>query len=721
MSEHKRTVPSWLPYLDVACAITAGVLWYASSQWWPLLIALAPWVIRFALTRRLTRRTPFDVPIALFLLTAVVGVWVAFDREAAWARFWLILGGVLIFYALANAESAGSLAEKQARCSSDLRVWFLALFGAAAAVIFVLTNDWQASATKIGFLTRLGQALQAPLPRLPGPQANANIAGAILAMLLPFAGLAAVQARRNLMDAPRAKRAGSRPVLPRQGSSPPRGERGPAFPLLRPAGLAGCAGLALGLGVASLILVAFGLVMTASRGAWVAVLGALLLAGAWLVAGRLCRGSPARRRRILAGWLGLGLVAILVVATAWPGAIGALLGALPGPSAVGSRTELWRNGLTLVRDYPFTGLGLDGFMMAYSTYVMLLHVGFAPHAHNLYLDVAIEQGLPALLLLLAMGALFFRAFWREQTRPEAPGRRGQMAAAALSLLVILLHGLVDDPLYKSRAVLFLFVPLAFASSLPAQDAGWSTEPEAREEPSPAQNAGRSTSPAHPANPAGRSPANCAGRLASAGRGERPERGCSSDSGNAGRRSPRGAKTQRGSTGPRLALLAVAVGVVLALALLCRAPLLTRVASNLGAVQQSQAELSVYTWPEWAIQDEVRRHVDLAAVVALYERALALDPGNASANRRLGQIELSLGQYGAALGHLQAARAAEPSSQTTRQLLGEAYLANGRLAEGRALWAGVSNQEAQLDIRVWWYEHIGEKERAEWMRQAAASP
>jgi O-antigen ligase len=649
-------VPRWLSYLDLVCAITAGGVWYASSRWWPLLIALAPWVIRFALTRRLTRRTPFDVPIALFLLTAVVGVWVAFDREAAWARFWLILGGALIFYALANAESAGGLAERQARCGSDLRVWFLTLLGAAVAVVFVLTNDWQATATKIGFLTRLGEALQAPLPRLPGPEVNANIAGAILAMLLPFAGLATVMAWQGL---------GATAGLRRVG----------AGPLLRPAI---SAGLVLCVGVALLLLVAFGWVMTASRGAWVAVLGALLLAGVWLVSGWLSRASLARRRWILVGCLGLGLVAALVVASVWPGATAALLGALPGPSAIGSRTELWRNSLTLVRDYPFTGLGLDGFMMAYSTYVMLLHVGFAPHAHNLYLDVAIEQGLPALLLLLVMGALFFRTFWREQTHPAAPGRRGQMAAAALSLLVVLLHGLVDDPLYKSRAVLFLFIPLAFAGSLPAT--------------------GQEASPAHPAHPAGRS-------SGSAGWSTGPAQ-------NAGR-----------STGARQAPLVVAAGVVLALtlAVICRAPLLSRAASNLGAVQQSQTELGDYTWPEWPIQDEVRRHVDLGPAVALYERALALDPGNATANRRLGQIELSLGQYGVALSHLLAAQAAEPSSQTTRQLLGEAYLANGRLVEGRALWSGVSNEQGQLDIRVWWYGYIGEKERAEWMRQAAASP
>lgn len=620
MSEHVRPVARWLPWLDLACASIAAGLWYAFAQPWPLCIALTPWAIRFALTRRWTRRTPFDVPMALFLLTAGVGIWVAADRAAAWARFWVILGAVFLFYALANAESA-----------RDLRTWYVALLGAAVAVVFVLANDWGASTVKIGLLTRLGQALQASLPPLPDPDVNPNVAGAILAMSLPFAVWAAVQAWRRRRDA-----------------------RQP-----------GLAALALGLALAALFLVAFGLLMTASRGAWVAVLGALLLASAWLLAGRVSRGSAARNAvppsvqgRIFAGGLGLALLAAVLWIAARPGTVAVLLDALPGPSAVGSRTDLWRNGLTLAGDYPFTGVGLDGFMMAYSSYVMLLHVGFTPHAHNLYLDLALQQGLPGLLVFLWMCALFGRVWWREALQPGARRRRGELAAAALSLAVILPHGLVDDTLYASRAVLFLFVPLAFAGLLPAEHAGWSTE-----------------------------------------------RG-------AGDVAPQGA--------PRRTWLAVLGGtiVLLAVALLWRAPLLSRLASNVGAVRQTQTELSVYTWPEWPIQDEVRRQRDLGPAVDAFERALALDAGNASANRRLGQIELSLGQYEAALGHLQAARAAEPWNLTTQQLLGEAYLANGEQEVGRALWAGVSNEELQLELRAWWYDHIGEVERAAWMRWAA---
>jgi tetratricopeptide (TPR) repeat protein len=165
-------------------------------------------------------------------------------------------------------------------------------------------------------------------------------------------------------------------------------------------------------------------------------------------------------------------------------------------------------------------------------------------------------------------------------------------------------------------------------------------------------------------------------------------------------------------------LPIALVLLMAAALLWRGPLLSLLYSNLGAVHQSQAELGPYKWPEWPIQDAVRRAVDLSRPVAEFEQALALDPRNATANRRLGMIELSLGEYEDALPHLEAAYAAEPASSTTRQLLGEALIANGQVEEGRALWAGVRNSEGQLAARVYWYGSIGDKQRAAWMKQAA---
>jgi tetratricopeptide (TPR) repeat protein len=165
-------------------------------------------------------------------------------------------------------------------------------------------------------------------------------------------------------------------------------------------------------------------------------------------------------------------------------------------------------------------------------------------------------------------------------------------------------------------------------------------------------------------------------------------------------------------------LPIGATLVVILALVYRGPLLSTIYSNLGAVHQSQSELSVYSWPEWPVQDAVRQAVDLSQPIAEFERALVLDPRNPTANRRLGQIELSLGEYEDALTHLEAAYAVEPGSETTRQLLGEAMTVNGRVDEGQSLWTGVQTEQGQLDLRLFWYQHIGDAKRAAWVQKAS---
>ncbi len=606
MPKHTEVAPDWLCYLDLACALVAGGIWYVlpGAGPWPLLLALAPWAIRFVHTGQPTRRTAFDPPLLIFLITAGVAVWAAYDRAAAWPKFWQILGGVLLFYAFANAEPV-----------PRVRVWLLALLGTGVAAYFLLTHDWDAYPAKIPALAALGRALQAPLPRLPGHRLHPNVAGGLMAMAVPYAGLATLQSWRDLRRA-------QQPGASRQR-------------------------LALAAAIVALAITLFGLAMTASRAAWIALGAALLLALLWAAAGLLSPGSKQRQ-----GWLFAGLVAglvgiVLVAVLVWPGGITAALEALPGENTAVGRAELLRSTPSLVRDYPVIGAGLGGFQMLYSTYVLQLHVGYTVHSHNLYLNVSVEQGLLALLALLWMWILFAIAVGRGLLHRGPRSGRGALGAAALSLVIILVHGLVDDVLYGSRGVLLLFVPLAFA--VPYL------------------------------------------RL------HRP--------------------TSRWLSWILPAGLILLVG----LALLLRGPILSRISSNLGAVHQSQAELGVYTWPEWPIQDEVRRQADLSQPVAEFQRALAFDPGNSAANRRLGMIELSLGQYESALAHLEAAYAAEPESVTTRQLYGEALIANGQLEKGRALWADLNRQQSQLEARIFWYEHIGDKERAEWMRQAAESP
>ena len=112
-------------------------------------------------------------------------------------------------------------------------------------------------------------------------------------------------------------------------------------------------------------------------------------------------------------------------------------------------------------------------------------------------------------------------------------------------------------------------------------------------------------------------------------------------------------------------------------------------------------------------------VNLAPAIARYRAALALDPDNVTANRRLGQIELSLGQYPAARRHLEAAYTAAPNQRATRQLLGASYALEGETERAAALWRTIDVSQGQLELRQWWYHQIGELQQGARVARAVA--
>jgi hypothetical protein len=137
-------------------------------------------------------------------------------------------------------------------------------------------------------------------------------------------------------------------------------------------------------------------------------------------------------------------------------------------------------------------------------------------------------------------------------------------------------------------------------------------------------------------------------------------------------------------------------------------------ANLGALAQTNAELSQYSWPEVSIQDVLRRSAgdDLSTAEQHYQAALVYDPSNATANRRLGQIELARERFEPACRHLQIAYQAAPQQRATRQLLGECEAISGRPDEAVQLWRTIDVDQDQINIRKWWYqEYLRDEDRA----------
>ena len=559
---------------------SAGALWYVKPTLgaWPLLLLGLAVTVRFLIGAAAPPRVGrLEIGLALFGASALLGAGLAYEPTAAWAKFWTLVGGLGLYIGVAWTPSRVRVGRRQV---DPTRV-MLALLPAALAIYFLLTNDWTRWSGKLPGLQPLVAWLAAWQPQLPGHVLHPNVAGGLLAALIPMQ-MAAVRQWRG------------------------------GWPLIAVALIA--------------------LLLTGSRGAWGAL--AVSLAG-WALLARL------KGRRASRAWLLLGVAVLLLAAAGSALTLTPLRASLA--AALAERLSLLHNSLDLALDTPFTGIGLASFQMAFSSYVLLLHVGHTIHSHNLLLNIWIEQGLPGLLIFLGLLGLAVRS---------AAAKRTALTWAALAALaVIVLHGLVDDAFYGSRGVLLLFVPFALL-----------TDPGSQ---------------------------------------------------------PASARPRRSTP------LAVTIicGLLLLIALLPQTRAVFQ--ANLGALSQTRAELAVYRWPAWPIQDALRRQlpgypppVNLAPVLARYQAALALDPGNVTANRRLGQIELSLGSYDAARQHLEAAYAAAPGQRATRQLLGELAAIAGNMTGAAALWRTVDMSQGQPALRIWWYEAIGEREKAERIRRMA---
>ena len=396
------------------------------------------------------------------------------------------------------------------------------------------------------------------------------------------------------------------------------------------------------------------LAITGSRGAWIG-LGSGIIFERYLH-WRRQNNTYATLHRVadlaLIGGL-LACIAIYWVAITMPG-YSTHLEFLTNTNSV-SRVQLWRDSLPLIQDYLFTGSGLGNTTMAYSSYIFLLHVPFLYHAHNLYLQIAIEQGLPGLIAFLLISTCVLGMLLRIY-QYNLPQIRHQRTATTIALIAMLIHGTVDSELYTHPLLGIMFLPLAMVITLFLYS----------------------------------------------------ERRQMNEPGNTG-------LTNRaaliGVIGSTLILL---LGVSLAGG--NRAALL----ANLGAVSQTKAELSIYSWPEWPLQDEIRRSnaADLNHAIAQYETALAIDPNYETAHRRLGQIAISKGDYAAAKTHLEAAYLQAPNHRATRQLLGEVYAVTGNPNEARLLWQTVDLDQGQLDLRVWWYNKNGTAQELRWLKEAA---
>lgn len=195
------------------------------------------------------------------------------------------------------------------------------------------------------------------------------------------------------------------------------------------------AGLALAAG--GLVLVVLGLILNqslAGYGLGVPVVLASLL---------ILFGLPAR-------WTGGALLGILLAGAAavgllWTSPISTQLDGLGASTSVTSRRHIAATSLSLAKEFAPTGAGLGSFPKLYQLKEDPAKVDrwYVNHAHNDYLELAVETGVAGILLMLAFLCWWGAAVWRML---RSPASDQYALAGAVASAAVLMHSMVDYPL-----------------------------------------------------------------------------------------------------------------------------------------------------------------------------------------------------------------------------------------------------------------------------------
>jgi putative inorganic carbon (hco3(-)) transporter len=203
--------------------------------------------------------------------------------------------------------------------------------------------------------------------------------------------------------------------------------------------------------------------------------GYLGAVGGWLLLGLLWAGllPPSPQRH----WLHLGLLLLVAAGLLGVWGVGSerLLSLWADPrqetvvGTVGSlsfRQEVWRWSLVAIGDFPFTGTGLGTFRQVVRRFYPL---AITPtydiaHAHNIFLQTALDVGLPGLIAYLSLVGLALQQGW------QAARRSLVLRPAALGLIagMVALHifGLADALALGSKPALLFWVMLGLLAVLP---------------------------------------------------------------------------------------------------------------------------------------------------------------------------------------------------------------------------------------------------------------
>ena len=471
-----------------------------------LSLVLFGWVGRVVSERKLGwRRTPLDLPIALFLgLALIASLFAPHPSTSSLGYFWKLLRAILLFYAVVHSRLGHRW--------RHVVIAFIAAAGISATLgLWYYVNDTRLA---LDFMGRIGLQFQeeftvaegfsdelraelrtcrVPLSetafhvtdrkpsaqsdtwriddpardrrytvrksdthlmvymieqRLTGTFKMPNDLGAYLALSLPFvigyfvAGLIAV----------------SRQPLGEQQSVT---SKDLALPKVNSRKLITITVI---LGII-LVLMGANLVLTLTRAAWVSVALAAIFSVFYLLISTLPTTLSWNRGLLALALMSIGCCALLlntntrqILIDMVPRHIKSRFQTMITQPAgfMSERPQWWRMSVQFIQQYPLTGIGPGRFRYEYQRNGPPEQYDTPYHAHNIYLHIAAEQGIPSLLVFLWMVAIICQSVFAMRQATDFWGM-GTFIGASGFLISALVYGLADNILHQRTVLLFWFI------------------------------------------------------------------------------------------------------------------------------------------------------------------------------------------------------------------------------------------------------------------------
>jgi putative inorganic carbon (HCO3(-)) transporter len=428
-----KTTARWVVRMEPWLLLAVMPFLMFPNRFTPALIPLLslPWLARKFTQGRFTARTPMDWPILILLLMLPVSLWASTDVQQSMPKLYGIILGMAVFYGIVNhVQQSG-------------QGWIvsmgIALAGMAVSALALVGTDWPGEAFALPqacrYLTRL-------ITQMAGSALgfHPNEVGATLSLFIPlvtsllFSGFS-----RSQQTAPAHSSSAD------CGPIPWHVRHWVLFSLL----------------ALDLLVMSGMLILTESRSAWLGIGIALLVLASF-------------RRR----WLGPSVVLLVgALAQYYLGAeqiLNSIL-AVGAERNVRARFEIWQRALYMVQDFAYTGVGLNTFSLAAN--VLYPFFSIPPervlqltHAHNAFLQVAVDVGVPGLVAYLALLLGFGVAWWTAYSHFASGPLRDLSVGLLCSMVAYHVYGLTDcitlgaKPGVAIWAVLGLMAALANLSS-----------------------------------------------------------------------------------------------------------------------------------------------------------------------------------------------------------------------------------------------------------------